>query len=241
MFLEVALTESWVIFITRLSQDADGGPFVWPSWQLLGAVFGVDILASFFALFGWISGSAPHNGWTSIVTVVRIWLFSFGVIVVVTFACEYNQSSIMFSAHCCIQTCCSTRSHGSTELDAETYVGMQVFAFSVFLTVVSQRSKKNEKLENFMTELQRMTFVHEGDGSPGSDHYRFVAGSSSPNKAAQEDQPGKAKGEEAKKGAQAAKKSDAKPPGKPENKAERSGSVSDTETATVGGEESKPE
>lgn len=62
LFLEVALTESWVILITRLSQGPSSGPFVWPSWQLLGAVFGVDILASIFALFGWISGGAPHGG-----------------------------------------------------------------------------------------------------------------------------------------------------------------------------------
>jgi len=62
LFLEVALTESWIILITRLAQGPDSGPFVWPSWQLLGAVFGVDILASFFALFGWISGGAPHGG-----------------------------------------------------------------------------------------------------------------------------------------------------------------------------------
>lgn len=26
-----------------------------PSWQLVGAVFGVDILASLFVLFGWVS------------------------------------------------------------------------------------------------------------------------------------------------------------------------------------------
>jgi H+-transporting ATPase len=62
LFLEVALTESWVILITRLAQGPNSGPPVWPSWQLLGAVFGVDVLASFFALFGWISGGAPHGG-----------------------------------------------------------------------------------------------------------------------------------------------------------------------------------
>lgn len=62
LFLEVALTESWVILITRMAQGADSGPFVMPSWQLLGAVFGVDVLASIFALFGWISGPAAHGG-----------------------------------------------------------------------------------------------------------------------------------------------------------------------------------
>ena len=71
LFLEISLTENWLIFITR----ADG-PF-WasiPSWQLTGAILIVDLLATFFCLFGFFVG-----GWTSIVAVVRVWIFSFGV------------------------------------------------------------------------------------------------------------------------------------------------------------------
>lgn len=71
LFLEIALTENWLIFITR----ADG-PF-WssiPSWQLVGAILVVDVLATIFCIFGWFVG-----GQTSIVAVVRIWVFSFGV------------------------------------------------------------------------------------------------------------------------------------------------------------------
>jgi H+-transporting ATPase len=71
LFLEISLTENWLIFITRAN-----GPF-WsslPSWQLTGAILVVDILATFFCLFGWFVG-----GQTSIVAVVRIWIFSFGV------------------------------------------------------------------------------------------------------------------------------------------------------------------
>lgn len=71
LFLEIALTENWLIFITRTS-----GPF-WssmPSWQLTGAILVVDLLATFFCLFGWFD-----HGNTSIVAVVRIWVFSFGV------------------------------------------------------------------------------------------------------------------------------------------------------------------
>ncbi|ORX92660.1 plasma membrane ATPase 1 [Basidiobolus meristosporus CBS 931.73] len=71
LFLEVALTENWLIFITRLNTSFFES---WPSWQLAGAVFIVDILASLFALFGWFTGVN-----TSIVTVVRIWIYSFGV------------------------------------------------------------------------------------------------------------------------------------------------------------------
>jgi H+-transporting ATPase len=71
VFLEISLTENWLIFITRAN-----GPF-WssiPSWQLTGAILIVDILATFFCLFGFFVG-----GQTSIVAVVRIWIFSFGV------------------------------------------------------------------------------------------------------------------------------------------------------------------
>lgn len=86
LFLEVALTENWLIFVTRGGQT-------WPSWQLVGAILGVDILATLFALFGWLSGSGggvmetlpvdqfnnSSNGWTDIVTVVVIWAYSIGV------------------------------------------------------------------------------------------------------------------------------------------------------------------
>lgn len=71
LFLQICLTESWLIFITRAN-----GPF-WsyaPSWRLVGAVFLVDIFATLFCLFGWF-----ENGHTHIVAVVRVWIFSFGV------------------------------------------------------------------------------------------------------------------------------------------------------------------
>lgn len=71
LFLQISLSENWLIFITRAN-----GPF-WssvPSWQLTGAILVVDIVATFFCLFGFFVG-----GRTSIVAVVRIWLFSFGV------------------------------------------------------------------------------------------------------------------------------------------------------------------
>ncbi|CDO91920.1 unnamed protein product [Kluyveromyces dobzhanskii CBS 2104] len=71
LFLQISLTENWLIFITRAA-----GPF-WssiPSWQLSGAVLIVDIIATMFTLFGWWS-----QNWNDIVTVVRVWIFSFGV------------------------------------------------------------------------------------------------------------------------------------------------------------------
>ncbi len=83
LFLQIVLTENWLIFITRAN-----GPF-WstlPSWQLTGAVAIVDIIAIFFCLFGWFIG-----GQTSIVTVVRIFMFSFGVFCVLA-GCYYLLS-----------------------------------------------------------------------------------------------------------------------------------------------------
>lgn len=71
LFLEISLSENWLIFITRAN-----GPF-WssiPSWQLAGAILLVDILATMFCLFGWFIG-----GNTSIVAIVRVWIFAFGV------------------------------------------------------------------------------------------------------------------------------------------------------------------
>ncbi|EPY49832.1 P-type proton ATPase Pma2 [Schizosaccharomyces cryophilus OY26] len=72
LFLQISLTENWLIFITRCN-----GPF-WssiPSWQLTGAVLVVDILATIFCLFGWFKGG--HQ--TSIVAVLRVWMYSFGI------------------------------------------------------------------------------------------------------------------------------------------------------------------
>lgn len=142
IFLEVALTESWVIFITRMAQEP-GTPNVWPSWQLIGAVFGVDLLATFFAAYGWISGAAPNNGHTDIVTIVKIWGYSFGVVVII-----FLLYLIM------------------SKIRALDHIGRM------------SRSTKNEKLENFLTDLQRLTIVHETDH--GGSYFRFASGNNSP-------------------------------------------------------------
>ncbi|PWY79617.1 plasma membrane ATPase [Aspergillus heteromorphus CBS 117.55] len=87
LFLEVALTENWLIFVTR-------GADSWPSIHLVTAILGVDILATIFCLFGWFTNQDMHtdpadsyvetrNGWTDIVTVVRIWGYSLGVEIVI--------------------------------------------------------------------------------------------------------------------------------------------------------------
>lgn len=92
LFLEVSLTENWLIFVTR-------GAATYPSWQLVGAILGVDILATIFAAFGWISGEPSeeigspsgrwertqqdHRGWVDPVTLVVIWCYSIFVTIVI--------------------------------------------------------------------------------------------------------------------------------------------------------------
>jgi hypothetical protein len=160
LFLEVSLTESasflllagsdkaeykfphhsaadWLIFITR-------GADKFPSWQLVGAVFGVDVLATIFALFGWLSGPAPHGGWLDVVTVVRIYCYSIGVTVVLALV-YYILNHLPF-------------------LDN---LGR------------SRRGQKNKVIEDFITELQRLTIVHE-EGGQSSHVYRCVAVSLTP-------------------------------------------------------------
>jgi len=88
LFLEVALTENWLIFVTR-------GGKTFPSFQLIIAILGVDALATIFTVFGWMSGTDyqtnpktnnskfRENGWVDIVTVVIIWAYSIGVTIII--------------------------------------------------------------------------------------------------------------------------------------------------------------
>ena len=55
--------------------------------------------ASLFTIFGWISGPAAgqnhfrEGGHTSIVTVVKIWLYSFGVVIIILLVCKLLHGS----------------------------------------------------------------------------------------------------------------------------------------------------
>jgi len=90
LFLEIALTENWLIFVTR-------GGATFPSWQLIFAIGAVDALATLFCIFGWLAGNPyevplPNpmsrfqqtlNGHTDVVTAVVIWAYSIGVTIVI--------------------------------------------------------------------------------------------------------------------------------------------------------------
>ncbi|KAI1343991.1 plasma-membrane proton-e [Xylariaceae sp. FL0016] len=89
LFLEISLTENWLIFITRAN-----GPF-WssiPSWQLTGAILIVDIVATCFTIWGWFEGGEL----THIVAVVRIWIFSFGIFCIMGGVYYLLQDSVGF-------------------------------------------------------------------------------------------------------------------------------------------------
>lgn len=90
MFLEISLTQNWLIFITRCN-----GSF-WssrPSWQLVGAVLAVDIIATVIACFGWFGGKPGMD----IVTAIKIWIFSLGVFVVLAILYGWLNESDLFN------------------------------------------------------------------------------------------------------------------------------------------------
>ncbi|UKZ78840.1 hypothetical protein TrVFT333_006586 [Trichoderma virens FT-333] len=140
LFLEVALTENWLIFVTR-------GGKTWPSWQLVGAILGVDIMATLFALFGWLSGAPEidnpvdlavqrHDGWTDIVTVVIVWLYSFGVTIFIAI--------VYFILN---------------KIPSLNDLGRK------------DRKKKDTIVENVITALQKLAIEHEKDETTGVDRY----------------------------------------------------------------------
>lgn len=98
LFLEISLTENWLIFVTRGGQTS-------PSWELVFAILGVDVISTLFTLFGWLSGPGSTydtnprdlfdetaSGWTSVVTVIVVWMYSILVtIVIAVFAFILNR------------------------------------------------------------------------------------------------------------------------------------------------------
>jgi H+-transporting ATPase len=145
LFLEISLTENWLIFITR-------GGKTRPSWQLVGAIFGVDILATFFCVFGWLAGGAGEqstpadiaanlspDGHTSIVTVVIVWAYSICVSIVI----------------------------------AIVYYLLNQIAWLDNLGR-AKRSFSDTQMENILTHLSKVALQHERD-EDGSDRYHLVA------------------------------------------------------------------
>lgn len=141
LFLEVALTQNWLILVTR-------GGHTWPSWQLVGAILGVDVVATLFCLFGWLAGGAAEatapadgfvqraDGWTDVVTVVVVWLYSFGVVCLV----------------------------------AIVYLMLNKVAWLNDLGR-KDRNKKDTAIENIIGQLQKLAVEHERDDKTGRSRY----------------------------------------------------------------------
>ncbi|KAJ5676115.1 hypothetical protein N7462_009012 [Penicillium macrosclerotiorum] len=89
LFLEIALTQNWLIFITRRIPGSTTKN--WPSRQLVTAVLAVDGAAT-----GMTIGGVFVNQATSIVAVVRVWVFSIGVWVVCAVVYNVLQKSQAF-------------------------------------------------------------------------------------------------------------------------------------------------
>jgi len=142
LFLEISLTENWLIFVTR-------GGNTWPSWQLVGAIFAVDVLSTLFCVFGWVSGLPQiddpndhwvqrRDGWTSIVTVVVVWCYSIGVTIIIAIV-YYLLNQVPWLDN----------------LGRAT------------------RSRSDTKIENLIGHLSKLALEHEKDVD-GSERYHLV-------------------------------------------------------------------
>jgi len=143
LFLEISLTENWLIFVTR-------GGNTYPSWQLVAAIFGVDVLSTLFCLFGWISGAPDlsdprdhakqsENGWTDVNTVIVVWCYSIGVTIVI----------------------------------AIVYFLLNQIAFLDNLGR-SSRSHSDTQMENIIGHLSKIAIEHEHDEKTGQSKF-FIA------------------------------------------------------------------
>ena len=141
LFLQISLSENWLIFITRAN-----GPF-WssiPSWQLTGAILIVDVLATFFCLFGFFVG-----GRTSIVAVVRIWIFSFGVFCVLGGLYYLLQDSIGFD----------NLMHGKSPKKNQKQRSLE--DFGMFRSCIQNISRLQLLTSHPVVSLQRVSTQHE--------------------------------------------------------------------------------
>lgn len=76
IFLEIVLTQNWLIFTSQAGSRPFWSPM--PSSQLIVAIFLVDVLVTAFCVLGWFNGGGKTVS-TSPLTIVRMWVFSLGV------------------------------------------------------------------------------------------------------------------------------------------------------------------
>lgn len=93
MFLQISLTQSWLIFVTRSS--GAGSRSLWanpPSLSLIAAVLAIDITSTLMAAFGVFGARVPP------LTLVRIWVISLGVTAVIAMAYVLLHNSPAFDS-----------------------------------------------------------------------------------------------------------------------------------------------
>ena len=144
--LNVMLMQSWLILVTR------GGRTL-PEWRLLGAILGVDILASMFTLFGWfakpgreILPTSPldkfhnsDNGHTDIKTVLVVWIYS-----------------LLYMVFIAVVYFILNRTSWINDLGRK------------------DRHKKDTKIENVIGHLNKLALEHERDTTDGRSRYFLV-------------------------------------------------------------------
>ena len=118
--------------------------------NLVGAIFGVDVFATLFCVFGWLNGGLvvddpidfakqTTNGHTSIVTVVVVWAYSIGVTILIAIV-YYLLNQVQWLNN----------------------LGRK------------NRSHKDTKLENLVGYLSKLAIEHE-TGVDGKDRYQLAS------------------------------------------------------------------
>ena len=149
LFLEVALTENWLIFVTRGGQT-------FPAFTLVAAIAVVDALATLFCIFGWLHPEVEQrplpnpmggfymkqrrDGQTSVPTVVVVWAFSIGVTIIIAVT-YYILNAIP----------------GLSDLGR------------------AKRNVHDTQMENIIGHLSKLAIKHERDATDGESRFALVA------------------------------------------------------------------
>lgn len=149
LFLQISLTQNWLIFVTR-------GGKTWPSWQLVGAIFSVDVLATAFCARGWlvgpISDSVSSSSWpvqttehlsmdghTDFVTILVVWGYSICVTIVI---------AIVY--------------YLLTQMTWLSNLGR------------AKRSRTDTQMENVIAHISKLAFEHERDEEGVRDRWTII-------------------------------------------------------------------
>lgn len=150
-------------------------------------------------------------------TVVKIWGYSFGVTVIILLVCKSLLLLFLLLISRSSSLCRYFRSESHLIILNLVIKVANRLTVDLVLSKIKwlddigrqSRSTKNEKLENFLTDLQRLTLVHETD-KDGQSQYRFMNGSSKDGEDEADEKPkdDKGKGKDEKKNGKGKEKTD---------------------------------